>query len=380
MKRIIILILLVSNLLSYGCSMPIENYNMVLLFGIDKDPKSGAYEVTFQMPKMTKGGGEGTSLGSETFTVSGKGESIELAVKDAYIKSSKVPFMGHIQAILIGEEMGRDGITELINLFERDPKYTLTPAIFTVDGRAKDILDAKFEYDTMPAFAILHITRDVANYSLKFYSVQLNKFIEKMEALPHATLMGRIRLKKDKDKEMLEIAGASIYKDGKLIGMLEEGDAVAYNWLCGRVGNTDVVSRLSSTGDIVNVGIERAKTSIKPTVKDGRLVYRVEISASGYVEQQSGHIDFAGNPDVFKEINKEISASIKTYIIDIVNKAQDQRVDFLGFEKVLEHTQPIIWEQTKDDWDDIFPNIGIEVYVDVSVDNTGWILNNPKIY
>ncbi|MDI6601829.1 MAG: Ger(x)C family spore germination protein [Thermoanaerobacteraceae bacterium] len=380
MKRVLIFILLILNILNYGCSMPIENYNMVLLFGIDKDVKTGGYEVTFQLPKMTKGGGEGSSLSNETFSVSGKGKSIELAVKDAYIKSSRVPFLGHIQAVLIGEDMGRDGIIELINLFERDPKYTLTPWIFTVDGKAKDVLETKFEYDTMPAFVILHITRDASRYSLKFYAIQLNKFIEKMEALPHATLMGLIKLNKDGNKEMLKIAGASTYKDGKLVGMLDEGEAVAYNWLLGRVKNTDIVTKLPSGGATVNVGIEQARTSIRPVVKDNRLVYRISVRAIGYVEQQSTFIDFAGNPSIFDEINREVDKNIETYITSIVKKAQDQRVDFLGFEKVLEHTNPTLWEQTKENWDDIFPNILVEVNVDTSIKNTGWILINPKIY
>jgi len=379
-KKFLIFFLLVLNMLSYGCSMPIENYNMVLLFGIDKDVRTGGYEVTFQLPKMGKGRGESLSLGNETITVSGTGDSVELAVKDAYIKSSRVPFLGHIQAVLIGEDMGREGITELVNLFKRDPKYTLTPWMFTVDGRAKDVLEANFEYDTMPAFAIVHITRDISKYSLKFYAVQLNKFLENIEALPHAALMGRIRLDKDGDKEVMRVYGASIYKDGKLIGMLDEGDTVACNWLFGRVKSTDIVTRLPSSGATVNVGIEEGRTVIKPIVRDNSLVYMINVKVTGYVEQSTLYPDFANDPTIMYEINNEVGKSIETYITSIVEKAQEQRVDFLGFEKVLEHTNPVVWEQTKEDWDNIFPSILIEVRAEASIKDTGWILNNPEVY
>ncbi len=378
MKRILVLFLIISVLLTYGCSMPIENYNMVLIFGIDKDEKTGGYEVTLQMPKMAGGKEEGTSLGNETFTVSGVGRSIELAVKDAYVKSSKVPFLGHIQVVLIGEDIGREGIVEMADLFKRDPKYTLTPWLFTVDGRAKDLMEAKLEYDVLPAFAIIHTVRDVSRYTIKFYAVQFNKFLEGIEALPHATLMGRIKLVEDGDNKLLEISGASIYKDGKLVGMLNAQDAAGYNWLTGRFKNADAA--ISYKGQPMNVGIEGGTTNIWPIVRGNTLVYKVVTEATGYVQWASSYPDFESDPELIEELNAATGERIKKLISDTVKDAQDQGIDYLGFEKILEHKDPVLWEQIKDDWDEVFPNIELEIHTDVTIKNTGWILNNPELY
>ena len=379
MRKVLAIILVLATLLFSGCSMPIENYNLVLMFGIDKDEKTGGYEVTLQMPKMgSEGEEEGTSIGNKTFTVFGVGKTLEQAVKDAYIKASGIPFLQHIQVVIIGEDVGKEGIAEMVDLFKRDPKYTLTPWLFTTKGKAEKILNAELEYDTLPSFSIVHTVTDVSKFNPKFYAIQFNKFLENIEVLPHGALMGRINLIKEDGKNILEISGASIYKDGKLIGMLDDLDIIGYNWLRDRYKSVDVSFPYKDMH--VNIDINSGHTRVRPVIRGNKLIYRIDVKASGSIEHISSYPDLENDTSLLNELNTVTGRKIKSYINETVKRAQDQRIDYLGFEKVLEHTYPELWEQTKDDWDNIFPNIQVEIHTNISIKNTGWILDNPEIY
>ena len=54
---------------------------------------------------------------------------------------------------------------------------------------------------------------------------------------------------------------------------------------------------------------------------------------------------------------------VKEDVHSIIAFAQDHNVDILGFGKGMFKQHPVRWEKIKDDWDNIFPNLSVDIEV-----------------
>jgi spore germination protein KC len=72
-----------------------------------------------------------------------------------------------------------------------------------------------------------------------------------------------------------------------------------------------------------------------------------------------------------EEIETAFAEEIKKNILYSFNIAKREGIDTLYLRKNLKAYEPAIWAQIQDRWDEIYPNIPLEVTVRVSIQNVG---------
>jgi spore germination protein KC len=65
---------------------------------------------------------------------------------------------------------------------------------------------------------------------------------------------------------------------------------------------------------------------------------------------------------------------------NVIDVAQTKiNVDFLGMGELFYKSMPNYWKKVKDDWGNIFPNMQIDIVVEVEIQHTGLISDPSKV-
>ena len=107
----------------------IENLEFIRILGIDKSPQNPE-EIRVTMLYMAResqpggkagGNSDGDQKGeaSKIRTVVWEGRTVSEAIKGAQMISERQIFLGHVFAVIIGDEAAREGITKYIDFISR---------------------------------------------------------------------------------------------------------------------------------------------------------------------------------------------------------------------------------------------------------------------
>ena len=120
-KKIIIifLLLIVMTLTSCWNFKDLNTMGLLVGMGIDKTDDD-MFEVTFQIarPYIVKAISEGSP--DEAFwTFTSKGKTLFDAIRNALSTADKKIYFAHVQIIIIGEKLAKEGIKDIFDVFER---------------------------------------------------------------------------------------------------------------------------------------------------------------------------------------------------------------------------------------------------------------------
>ncbi|MBA4602394.1 Ger(x)C family spore germination protein [Thermoactinomyces mirandus] len=152
-------ILTLSSFLLYGCwdSRELEKRATVAAMAVDKSPQG--YELSVQVPSPRKttgggggGGGDGGGVGGDGAVeiFSGEGRSFHEAMQQIESKVNFPLFIGHMQLLLISDEVAREGIFPLLDGLRRslEIRRHLWPVVIL--GKAKDALKVQVPLEEIP--------------------------------------------------------------------------------------------------------------------------------------------------------------------------------------------------------------------------------------
>ena len=78
--------------------------------------------------------------GQPALVLSAKGDSLSSACLSLQGQSDSYVFFGHVDQLLVGEELARQGLTELLDYLERDVELRLSSRLWLIRGEARAVL------------------------------------------------------------------------------------------------------------------------------------------------------------------------------------------------------------------------------------------------
>ncbi|NLT94509.1 MAG: hypothetical protein GXW85_03070 [Clostridia bacterium] len=153
-KRYLFLLVVIIPLLFSGCWDKKEINQIGFAVGLGLDKEGGDYQITTQMalPALLEGGGGGEE--PPVWLVSGKGRTIFEAIRDVNTRSARKPFWGHLNVIVFGEEVAKDGLVPVLDLLSRGKELRRSNYVVVAQGKAKDILEAQPKLESINAVFI----------------------------------------------------------------------------------------------------------------------------------------------------------------------------------------------------------------------------------
>ncbi len=381
--------------LSSGCwnRVELDRRAIVAGFGVDKAGEKGKLKVTVQIvkPGEIKAGPQQGGSPEAVGVYTGTGYTFFDSLRNLAMVTGKKLFLSEAKILVVGEDLARDGIGKVTDMYERDPEPSTRNFLLIAKGEAKEILETEMGLEKIWAYGIANTVKSIRAHG-KAPDIEIADFLETLESkttAPVATAVqvvskekeegeGKGEAKAGEDKGVLpkeiKVSGTAVFRHYKLTGWLDEKETRGLLWVTGKIKSGIIVVPAPGAEDkLVALEIIRAKADVKPEMTDGDLIMSVEVEEEGNLgEEQPDSVDIA-KPGVLEELEKRKKAVIEEEIIAAVAKARELNADIFGFGEAVHRKYPGEWKQMEANWDEIFPTLEVNLAVDAKIRRTGKI-------
>jgi spore germination protein KC len=373
MKKMTVLLMLCSLMLT-GCWDQKELNQVAVVIGAGVD-KAGAhnYRVTAQVIKPSPPN-KGSSGGSQlpTWSVSANGKTVLDAIKRLNQISPRALYWPHVQTIVFGDQMAREGIKSIITWFERDRDSRSGTYVVVTKGKAEDLLNKKIELGNVPAKAMADFLDTAALRQIAARKLKLRNLISilstpgidpSLDVLDPKMIRGKV--------ETYQLTGLAVFKADQLKGYIDlpytAGTAIAFN----KFKDGIVTVPLSDKeNEYLSYQVTDFKNEIKPTVNGDKVNVQMKIIMEGNLNDQTAKADVS-YPEVRKQIISQVQKKVEDFILKTFHKAADMGSDIYGIGQKVRRHYPKFWNENKDQWDQKLKEITFTIEVDAHIRRSG---------
>jgi len=330
---------------------------------VDKNA-DGTLHITIEVVNIS---GDGKTT-IEPKYVESDGDTFFEAVRKAIAKEGRRIYWSHAKVAIISEELAREDILKYLDFLFRDAEAREDSwLLISREKTAGAILQSKGMLNPMISYQIDDTMRAQKSVS-RFPFIELYEFFDRIFYKQVSAILPAVQLVEQHSVKTPVIGGTAIFKGEKLIGFLNEEDTKAVLWLRDEVeGGLVIIKNAAGTKDNVTLEIFKSKSKLTPIMKEGVLEMKVEIELDVGIGEIMGATDFiinSGKQKLIKAAETQIKEKInKTYTL-----VRDKyNADIFGFGRRVEMKMPGVWNQIKDEWDDYFAELEIDVTVNMKI-------------
>ncbi|RBW69007.1 Ger(x)C family spore germination protein [Bacillus taeanensis] len=389
-KHFLRLFILFILLLLTGCwdRTELQDLDIVTAIGIDKgeDDVNNRYRVTVQIINEGEAvGGTGQTAGraSPITTFSNTGSTVSEALRKISPKTANELYFPHIQVMVIGEELAKEGVTDLFDFIDRDPQFRmLFPILIARENTAENVLKVSTPLESIPASKIVGALEFTRRIWGEYASTRADQVIDSINK--HAAAIIGIRINGDPEKgnelfnirkidpdTTLEITGIAVLKDGKLETWLDEDAARGVTWIKNEFTRSILNLDCKDIKNGIAVEMVRSKTKLSAEFKEGKPIIHIDTREEGHISEVHCGIDL-DKPETINKLEKELEKETKEEIMMAVKAAQEEKSDIFQFSEVVNRADPKEWNKIEKKWEEeIFPELEVKVDVRAFIRRTG---------
>ena len=343
------------------------------------------YAMTIQIPILKKaqtvsagtGSGGGGGEGSSTWEITQIGSSFISMNREILSRTNLIPYYEHLQVIIISEDVARQGIEDVLDFFVRDQEMRRRVKLFVSPGEAKSILDVKPRTEDFSAMYLAHIPMNSTKNSRMVHEVDLGQVINYIHQ-GYDFVLPRVEATKDE----IKTSGAAVFKKHKMVGWLSELEVEAFKFIVNRFLGGIIVTEISEemaaeTGEngLMSLEVLRTKTEITPITEGKNPSLRIDIKVEGnYAEEINIHTHGRLRKEFLIKAEKQFAKEIENLCKKTIRKVQQEyEADIFHFEHIFRTKKPAYWKQVEKHWEVIFPELEVDVNVEVEIVLTGII-------
>lgn len=384
MKKIKFLMLLLPIFLFTGCFNYRELNEIAIASAIGLDKTGDGYVVTIQVMNTKKASETGTSneqLKFITFTTSGV--TLQDAIRKSILDSSRRIYPNHVQTLIIGEDLAKNGISDVLDMFFRGVEFRKqTPVLIAKNSTAEEVLNVVTPLESLNSKNI----RDGLIVDSKYLGIGDNISFEDLVGtfldsnkeiiLPSVSINGT---KSDGEKiENIETADPSVrliesslavFKGDHLIGFLDNKQSIDLNFVLNKINNT-ILTYECGDNKYLSSEIMSNKTSVE--FLESPLKAHIKINGILSINEITCDMDLE-DPVVIDEIEADLEEELKNDVYNTIKYIiEEYNSDVFGFRDFLYKNKTKYYKEIKDDWyDSIFPNMDIDVDVNFNLTGKG---------
>lgn len=383
-----------SLILLTGCwnAREINELAFIMAVGVDKDQESDGLVISYRIanPAALSGGetggaqAGGSGLGETTFVVAIKAHSLAEATSHLRTKVPRRPYFSHLQGIVIGESLGRSGIGEVLDYFEREEELRRGVNIFvTKDISAAELFDrSRQRLVTASGIAVNDLVAHAPEAGFAPV-VRLGDFLERYTSPRSETFAPALELSAvtaigNSSADQVALRGTAVFKGDQLIGYLDEQETAILQLIRGGLRWTTLSV---PAGDQVrgDVRVTRMGGSIRVT-DPSRLHFRITIQMRGTLKQIHSRERTEGSVQIDR-MSFELQKMVEEKVVALIDKLKTWGTDIVGFGETLYRSHPKIWLQPKVHaaWPDLFSQAVVDVQVESVIIETGSIIRSAPI-
>ncbi|MBA4602810.1 Ger(x)C family spore germination protein [Thermoactinomyces mirandus] len=378
-RNIFIIYLILSLALLTGCwdNRDIEEVSFNLGIALDQadgdiklEGEPPVITATFQnlAPKVTISGQAEIDFDNISIT----GNTISKISTELALLNPGTIISQHLKTIAISENLARHmNLENLLNDFQRNINTRISTNILIAKGNAKSVFEKNLgeKGNAIPALKILRII-DNDDFSLRLLKPATLAIVGDRLASEQSFLLPRVQ--KKGNEIVLEDAAVISGKTKKMVGLINSEEVNGFRWLVGKKGGgrLNIFNRKNNL--IFTIQIFHMSSEIIPHVRGNQISFDVNVYGEGtLIEDWIENADAADNR-FLQKLEKEAEQKIVYQMRSVLYKLQKQfRADVVGFGEALRIKYPQTFQKVKQNWDEMFADVPIEVHADLKIRNYG---------
>lgn len=393
-KKLILLILIFALLLITGCwdRKELNDIGIVLALALDKDRDSGGVIMSCQIVRPAALKKDGAGKESPVEIIMTRGNTILEAMRNVSEEFDRRAYFPHNKVIIISEELAKEGVKKILDVFMRSGEMRRLSWFVIARGvKASEILGIKHGIEDVQATYLENIIKRrkvksevVAVSLLEFIKKTLTDRVEPIAGVMQFTEEPSFPIEQKEGTSAtikgIKLAGAAVFKGDKLLGFLDNYQTKGLNWLIDKIDSSVYnVPSPGRSGDLIAVEVFNARTAITPEFESDSIIFKIRISSEGTLLEQQGDID-SSKPAVITEIEKNLEEIIKKEVENTINIVQEKyKSDIFGFGGLFNQKYPQEWQEIKNNWSQLFPQVECSVKVKTEIRRTGLLLESMDI-
>ncbi|HMM05091.1 MAG TPA: Ger(x)C family spore germination protein [Clostridiales bacterium] len=373
-KKCLCMLLVLSFLLPLSGCWNYRGLNeMIVIVGlaIDKNDSDG-YKVTFETVDLNTSVKES---GPKSKMIEAEGKTIFDAVRNAKKRVTSKLYLGQAQIVIISEELGREqDIEELIDWCMRDGECRETMYfLISQEKTAGEVLSAPGLDQPLISNEIKKILEADQTVTSSTISMELYQIFDRVRAQGKDLTLPAIHNIKNDGGTFCEINGIAVYKGSRLAGFLSSEETKYVLFVIDKVEGGLLI--LTPTGKVKETSLEISKNKTRTSFqhKDGKIIFTIKTETDVYLDEYMGKEDALSDKQT-KAIEDAAEKMLEENIAAVIDTVQTKyNADIFGFGNKIYKKDFDFWQKQKDHWDEIFPNI------EVNVESTVHILNTAAI-
>lgn len=391
MKKIKIFLFLVAALLLTGCGNYRELNDLAITTGIAFDIKDDQYIVSYMIANSNKA--ETDSKDSETkITVyEGKGNTISSAYKDLNSKNPKIPYIGHLEVVIISEDLAKKGMLEALDFLMRNPESRKEfYIVLSKNVEAGTLLKTLAPLESFPSQNIAEIIKsnkdDQSTIVMQKYSAVITNMIDEgVEPIINGIELdgnkeeGQMQesLEKATPSATIKIDKIGIFKKDKLLGWSTHDETVGINIINNSAGF--ILLETKCDDKYMTSTLKDIKTKPIITFENNIPKIKLKIKADAAILEMQCNRNLE-ETKIMKELENEFNEKLKSIIDETIYMAQKKyKSDIFGFGNYIYKNNLKKWNIIKDKWNnEIFPEIKIDTEIKINLNNKGSLEQSLK--
>lgn len=346
-KFVLIIITLFILLISSGCYNYKEINDMAIVssIGIDKDNKNDKYIVSAQIMNSKE---SEDSEDSQITVYTKEGDTVHEALRNITLKSPRKLYGNHLSKIVLSEEVAKEGIDNILDIFNRITEVRNEFIITIVkEDKASDVLKVLTTTESIPAEYVKLSLKIADKTSGLTYATKLDEFISLYLKKGIDPVVPVLKIDKKEKKgttinnitttnpiSKIVIEDLAITNKGKLETYLKNEEVIGYNFLRNQIQKMIIPVKCDDENNYASILILKNKTKSNTAKKDNKYIINFNINSEAIITEYNCKKDLT-DEKVIKKLEKDTEKKIKRYIKKSLNKQKETKGKFLGLERII---------------------------------------------
>ncbi|WP_274650797.1 Ger(x)C family spore germination protein [Paenibacillus humicola] len=354
----------------------INDIAIITAAGIDK--KANQIELSIQV-MITKGGdsgqqelgSDGSTGGMRSLVRSATGVTVPDAMARLQEQFPRRLFWSHSDAFIFSQSFAKEGLREQIDFFGRHPQMRMRSYVFVSKGSARHALEMLPPLERTSGEAL----RELANLGT-LLNVTTKELLQMLvgdagtAAVPIIEQLPRLH-RADRMNTMPYITGTAVFKDGRMIGTLNDKLTRGLLWLKNEIRTMVITVKPKGEDGLMSFEVLRAKSELVPEIRDGIWSIKLNIKGDDDLIQNTTPLNMS-NPKFVKMMEKQLNEELKRRIEATLDVLQHHyKADIMGFADAFHRKYPREWKRSKARWNEIFPEVKVEIDADLKIKRPG---------
>ena len=346
-KFVLIIITLFILLISSGCYNYKEINDMAIVssIGIDKDNKNDKYIVSAQIMNSKE---SENSEDSQITVYTKEGDTVHEALRNITLKSPRKLYGNHLSKIVLSEEVAKEGIDNILDIFNRITEVRNEFIITIVkEDKASDVLKVLTTTESIPAEYVKLSLKIADETSGLTYATKLDEFISLYLKKGIDPVVPVLKIDKKEKKgttinnitttnpiSKIVIEDLAVTNKGKLETYLKNEEVIGYNFLRNQIQKMIIPVKCDDENNYASISILKNKTKSSAEKKDNKYIINFNINSEAIITEYNCKKDLT-DEKVIKKLEKDTEKKIKRYIKKSLNKQKETKGKFLGLERII---------------------------------------------